>query len=444
MKKIIGLVMLFVTLSVSAQRQLGYEDRSKANAVFGGQPNEACVTFSAPVSLKPSFSSSNVQKQPAKIDTTGTDINYNLVFDASPGRENRTIIVQVAGFSPRSFYMWLTPKKQLNYYLYDPDSTVVGCYYQLSKEGAAFFAKGLYAEAKVKYESAMQCKTDFKPEYEAVVKQKIAVIDSILTLKPLADAAFNILDYKSAYDQYLKIYAYNIDDQYISTRIATCKQKIDEYCNIYFSNAENYLNNGEREKAVELYNKIVAQGCQQTDVANKRLQDIYSTTVLNKNATVLTYEYEKDAPIGFSIGKYKNRKSNGYFTLRLNSDVFDVIRTNTDSLKKPELNISFGWTIKVVKPVWIFFGPGYTGVGKYVNNNDNVSPTTGANTSQNDNLTLKINSAISPEIGLLGKILLGNVGIALRYTFQYRFALDTETVDYIGKTKHILGIGICF
>jgi len=281
----------------------------------------------------------------------------------------------------------------------------------------------------------MQCKTDFKPEYEAVAKQKIGVIDSILSLKPLADAAFNILDFKSAYDQYLKLHSFNIDDQYISSRLATCKQKIDEYCNIYFSNAENYYNNGEREKALELYNKIIAQGCGQSDQANKRLQDIYSVTVVNKNATVLTYEYEKDTPVGFSIGKYKNLKSNGYFTLRLNSDVFEAMRANTDSLKRPELNISFGWTIKVVKPVWIFFGPGYTGVGKYMSGN---------NVDTKDNSALKIYSAVSPEIGLLGKILLGNVGIALRYTFQYRFAIEKETVDYIGNIKHIAGIGICF
>jgi len=435
MKKFIGFVMLFVTLSVSAQRELGLENRSKENAVFGGQPNEACITVSAPVNLKPSFYISNVQKQPSKIDTDGMNTNYNLVFDASPGRESRTITVQVSGFSPLSFTVWLTPKKQMNYYLYDPDSTVVGCYYQLSKEGAAFFAKGMYVEAKEKYVTAMQCKTDFKPEYEAVAKQKIGVIDSILSLKPLADAAFNILDFKSAYDQYLKLHSFNIDDQYISSRLATCKQKIDEYCNIYFSNAENYYNNGEREKALELYNKIIAQGCGQSDQANKRLQDIYSVTVVNKNATVLTYEYEKDTPVGFSIGKYKNLKSNGYFTLRLNSDVFEAMRANTDSLKRPELNISFGWTIKVVKPVWIFFGPGYTGVGKYMSGN---------NVDTKDNSALKIYSAVSPEIGLLGKILLGNVGIALRYTFQYRFAIEKETVDYIGNIKHIAGIGICF
>ncbi|MDR2231597.1 MAG: hypothetical protein LBE56_00575 [Tannerella sp.] len=436
MKKIFVLILLFTSLCVYAQRNLGYEDRSMDNAVFGGQTNEACVTFSAPTNLKPLFFSSNIQKLPAKIDTIGTDINYHLVFDASKGRESRTISIRVQGFSPLSLSVWLTPKKQLNFFLYDPDSTIVGCYYQLSKEGADFFAKGMYMEAKEKYTSAMQCKTDFKPEYEAVLNQKITIIDSILFLKPLADASFDLLDYKTAYDLYFQIYSYNVDDRTVADRLTLCSQKMYENCKIYFTNAENYQKNGENEKAIELYQRVVDQGCSQSVTANLRIQEIYDATVINKTATTLTYEYEKDAPIGFSIGKYKDRKSNGYFTMRLNSEVFEALRSNNDSLKRPELNISFGWTIKVVKPVWIFFGPGYTGVGKYEAK---------ANANENDELTLKIKSAVSPEIGLLGKIdLSDDVGIAFRYTFQYRFALEKESIDYIGKIKHVIGIGLCF
>ncbi len=160
--------------------------------------------------------------------------------------------------------------------------------------------------------------------------------------------------------------------------------------------------------------------------------------VKNKRATVLTYEYEKDTPWGFSIGKYKENKSNGYFTLRFNPELFEAVRSNNDSTKRPELNISFGWTIRVIKPyVWIFFGPGYTGVGKYTLDEKD--------TDKDDQLNLKIYSAISPEIGVLGKIkLTEKIGIALRYTFQYRFALDNTTTDYMGKTKHIVGVGLCF
>ena len=48
---------------------------------------------------------------------------------------------------------------------------------------------------------------------------------------------------------------------------------------------------------------------------------------------------------------------------------------------------------------------------------------------------------------LLGKIRLGKgigIGIALRYTFQYRYAIEKDTEDYIGKTRHVFGVGFCF
>jgi hypothetical protein len=122
----------------------------------------------------------------------------------------------------------------------------------------------------------------------------------------------------------------------------------------------------------------------------------------------------------------------------LNKEVFEAARTNLDSVAKPELNVSFGWTIKIVKPVWIFFGPGYTGVGKYIDDKaDSVN--------NEEILKLKISHAVSPEIGLVCKIPLAEkIGITLRYTFQYRFAMNKEEIDYIGKTRQVFGIGLCF
>ena len=154
----------------------------------------------------------------------------------------------------------------------------------------------------------------------------------------------------------------------------------------------------------------------------------------------MTYEISHNTPIGLSTGNYKDHKSSGYFTIRLNSDLFELARTAGDEKLKPELNISFGWTIKIINPVWIFFGPGYTGVGQYVAKKDNVAQENGEK-----KLDLKIGNAVSPEVGLLGKIIITDqIGIALRYTYQYRFALDKDMQDYIGKSRHVFGIGICF
>ncbi len=153
---------------------------------------------------------------------------------------------------------------------------------------------------------------------------------------------------------------------------------------------------------------------------------------------VLTYEFEKDVSIGFSTGKYNDNKSGGYFTLRANKGAFEAIRSNLDADARPELDLSFGWTIKIVKPMWIFFGPGYTGVGKYL-------PGVTSSGLTEEKLKLNIIHAVSPEAGVMCKIPLARkIGIAFRYTFQYRFALDKKEIDYIGKNRHVFGVGFCF
>ncbi|MDR2423974.1 MAG: hypothetical protein LBD59_04520, partial [Prevotellaceae bacterium] len=100
MKITVLCVMLFASIHVFAQRELGWESRSKENAIFGGQANEACVTFSSSQTMLPLFYSNNVRKPPAKTDTIGTNINYHLVFDASKGREANGLTIHVDGFSP--------------------------------------------------------------------------------------------------------------------------------------------------------------------------------------------------------------------------------------------------------------------------------------------------------------------------------------------------------
>jgi hypothetical protein len=205
-----------------------------------------------------------------------------------------------------------------------------------------------------------------------------------------------------------------------------------------FTNAEGFFIEKDYENAKDLYKKVVSLGCYNSANATVRLQEIKE---IEKNkqqlSHVLTYEYADNTSIGISTGNYKEHKTSGYFTLRLNPDVFETMRSNLEDSKKPEINVSFGWTIKTVKPIWIFFGPGYTGVGEYVYDEEDIN--------KEDDPKIKIHSAVSPEIGLLGKIkITKGFGVALRYTFQYRFALKKDTEDYIGKTKHVFGFGFCF
>ena len=446
MRAVVGFLLLFITVNVFAQRTLKYEDRSKENAVFGGEANEACVTFSSSMKIIPLFFENNKQKAPAKIDTIGANVNYHLVFDARPGRESRTINIYVDGFSPLTMQWFLTPKQQLNYYIYDPDSTIVDCYNQLMREGLNLFKNGMYEEAKAKYESVKDC-SNLKDEEK--VNSQIAMIDSILIWRNSANAAFNQSEYAIAIENFLKIYKQNPEDKYIANRLSEAQTKQREECIANFQMAETFFSEKDYRSAQPLYEKVISKSCNEMPQAIKRLREIQ---INRQRPHVLTYEFSQNTPIGFSTGNYKDHKASGYFTLRLNSALFETLRTNNDSTlllnKKPELNISFGWTVPIIKPVWIFFGPGYTAVGRYIPDSYQATYYTEDGfpyESTQSNLVLKINSAISPEVGLLGKIIIAQrVGVVLRYTFQYRFALDKAAQDYIGNIRSVFGIGICF
>lgn len=180
-------------------------------------------------------------------------------------------------------------------------------------------------------------------------------------------------------------------------------------------------------------------------------------------------KYLKDSPIGFSYGKYNMHKAGGFFNMSLNKQVFDMMRSNCAIPDMPEMNLSFGWTLKVVNPVWVFFGPGVTAkcyYGDYKKNDsdiDEIFP--GADGIPNDpNGVLKPSSeygsanskkqaiytendtkanlgwAISPVIGICVKYSY----FAVRLTYQYRFAMDSNLKDFIGKQRIGIGVGISY
>lgn len=434
MKKIFLILLMVFSVNLFAQRELGVEDRTKENAVFGGDGEKACVTITAPTNFRPLFVSQENIVKPSKIDTLN-DINYHFVFDASVGRNRRELTVNVKGFTPYVFKWYLNPKQQLNYSIFDPDSTVLDCYYELNKEGLALFKNAMYNEAKKKYELSKEC---YRIPTNADVYEKIAVIDSILAWHEAAKMYEYAEDESAAIEYYLKIRAANPEDKRVVERISELNKMARTKCSLLFSRAERFYKEKDYDEAERLYEKVVSEQCYNSSVANAKLQEIQEIRKKkNQLSRVLTYELMKNAPIGFSIGGYKEHKASGYFTLRLNSDVLEMSRSNYVAGSKPELNISFGWTIKIVKPVWIFFGPGYTGICEYKYEEEDVN--------KEDDPTLKFHSAISPELGLLAKIKISpKIGIALRYTFQYRFAFEKEMENYIGKNRSVFGIGICF
>jgi len=435
MKKIVFLALILAPVVLFAQRPLETEDRSKENDLFAGKNNEACITLSFPQTLSPLFYDNDKRQKPAEIDTIGNLVNYHFVFEISEFDYRRSITIHVNDFTPLTIQKSFSPKQWLKYYIYDPDPTIVGCYDQLMREGMKLFTNGMYEDAKKKYESIKT--TCSKIESETEIDQQIASVDSVLIWRDMADAYFDRSSYASAIENYQKILRRNASDVYARNRMSVAQVQQKEDCAAMIKMADIYFNEKDYANAQLLYEKVTNGSCNERSKAIVRLQEII---LKQQHFHALTYEFSKNVPIGLSIGGYKDRKWSGYFTLRFNTEVFEVLRSNSDIDAKPELNISFGWTKKIVKPVWIFFGPGYTGIGQYIYKKEDLEEKVELSLSD-----LKIHSAVSPEIGLLGKVIIGKgIGIALRYTFQYRFAIDKETIDYIGEIRHVFGLGICF
>jgi len=423
------ITLFFMVFCTFAQRPLEPIEQTKEGEVFPmGKNTYARITISTEINIQPYFKSMDVLLTPVEIDTLGKKVFYHLHLDAKRfPKTNLEIIVD--GFSPLNLiFDNLQPNQWLRYNVFDPDVTIVDCYNQLMREGSNLLQKGMYEEARKKYESIKNVCS--KVENEEEINKKITLLNSILMWRNLGEANYTRSDYTGAIENFEKILEQNPEDKYIGNRLTEAQTKQREDCVANFKMAEIFFSEKDYNSAQPLYEKTIEKSCNEMAQAIGRLQEIRMKA---KRPHVLTWEFSQNTPIGLSTGDYKEHKSSGYFTIRLNSDLFELARTDGDEKLKPELNVSFGWTIKVIKPVWVFFGPGYTGVGQYLSKDGK------------EKLELKINNAVSPEAGLLGRIIIANkVGIALRYTYQYRFALEKEAQNDVGKTRHVFGIGFCF
>jgi tetratricopeptide (TPR) repeat protein len=437
MRTTILFTLLLITLSVSAQRPLLYNDISKEGEKYPmGKNTFARVTVSAVKNLHPYFSYANgTALNPTVIDTLDDKVYYHLHINVTQENERQTLEVNAKGFSPCNIPLFLGRNKWLRYHIYDPDATIVDCYNQLMREGLNLFTNGMYEEARAKYNAVQGCTEigDIKK-----VDEQIAVIDSIQQWRMMADAAFARSKYADAIKDCQKILEKNPKDEYNRNRLTEARTQLRDDCGAVFRMAQTYFEEKDFGSAKPLYEQVIEKSCNESTLAYEKLREIRSKKQLPH---ALTYEYSDKVPIGISTGNYKEHKVSGYFTLRFNSELFELLRTDIDdkALYRPELNVSFGWTVKIVKPVWIFFGPGYTGVGQYLASDEKEKITGDVD------LNLKIKHAVSPEAGLAGKVNIGDhIGLVLRYTFQYRYALEKDATEYIGKTRHVLGVGFCF
>lgn len=469
-KTFLSVCFILTGSMMHAQNILEVKDVSQPNDVYSSANDEGAILVRCHKSIPLRFvSSMDKSAEPFRTELQGSDSVYFIAFPTGSRYRGRQVTISSPGFDPVYIELDLQPKQLLSFKVSDPNALVdAGCYRTHRNKGVNEIKNSNYDEARNQFIVARECSDCDKKENEA----NIALVDSLIMFRKKGDAAYELLDYVTAGDYYSKILALNAYDNYASNRNTLCVQNYTEECTSFFTKAEFYFTEKEYEKAKELYQKVVDKDCRNMSLAIDRLNSISSLQRAKKDhARVFTYEYRKDVPIGFSLGRYNMHKAGGFFQMDFNKYVFDAIRKDCRYGQEdfPELNMSFGWTVKIANPVWIHFGPGFTGKMYYGTYADKKYPKKGYGKEEWQYLSLKemgaeemlekanqLNEipeslkdawtkanfafAISPVFGITAKYSY----FALRMTYQYRWSVEKDLQDFIGNSRFSVGIGIAF
>lgn len=447
--------LLLLSCSMAfAQRTLLVEDRSQSNDVYSSDGDEAAVIIRCDQSIPLTFSSTmDKSAEPFRTELQGSDSVYFLSFPASDRYRGRILTVMSPGYEMKNIQLDLNPKQLLTFYLSDPDATVgKGCYVERRNKAQQEIKACNYEQAKDLLEEARSCSDVDTTENNA----NLQIVDSLIYYRKKGDLAFRLLDYKESAAYYEKAMMLNPYDTYVSNRYTVCLKNHETECDVAFKKAEYYFGEKIYDKAKDLYTQVVNRDCGNMVIATERLNLIDELTTAKKNhARVLTYEYNKNTPVGIHYGKYNMHKAGGFISFDFNNVVFDAMRGdcnyNDTKEKFPECNIAFGWTIKLFNPIWIFFGPGVTGKLYYGTYKDdhypcykdseledygNMSEEQIEKANEKTNLAF----AVSPVVGLCFKYSF----VAARVTYQYRWSIKSELDDFMETSRVSFGLGFAF
>lgn len=469
-KKIMCFLLAMIPVFVNSQSVLEVSNVSQSNDVFSSANDEAAVAVICHQSIPLSFSSTmDKSAKPFKTELQGSDSIYYISFPTGNRYRGRVLTISAAGFISQEVSLELQPKQLVTLKVSDPNALVdAGCYREHRNKGMAEMKKMNYEEARVQFVVAREC-TDVDADEN---EKNIAVVDTLLFLRKNADEAYQNLDYLKAMKGYLEISKLNPYDTYALDRYSQSNNYFNGDCELFFQRAESFYENKDFEKAKELYQRIIDMECPTAQSAEMRLHTINSIVVARRDhSRVFSYEWRKDVPIGFHYGKYNLHKVGGFFQMDLSTSVFDAIRTDCfyGDEKFPELNMAFGWTVKIVNPIWIHVGPGFTGKMYYGEYQSKQYPKKGYGETElldlkkmgldkNPDLTKedvekgddsnllkswqKANFAfaVSPVIGITAKYSY----FALRLTYQYRWSIQSDLSDFIGTSRFSIGVGVAF
>jgi tetratricopeptide (TPR) repeat protein len=455
-------LFFFYGTKVSAQNLI-YEEQIKKDDICTYGEDLACVTIIADKSLSLGFNSN--LETPEQILATmnkvevGDLIHYTLHFKTGTedikDYRNRILEISSSKYPKNVLKIYLEnllPKESVTFLV-----TLKKCYEPLFSEGNTLFFAGKYQEAREKYEKAKDC-LDKKDAAlaEGEVEKKIVRIDTIMAWIEKGIESMSLLDYDMAVKYYTKVLAENPSDHpTVAKRDAAIKKQL-EYCEKCEKTAYRYYKEHEYDKALELYQRVVDQICN-NKARNQAKIDTIKIMIDNQKSRhrVFTYEYgignadnlNLKLPISLSTGKYYDNRAGSYFTFATNPAFFSMLSDYSKAVQA-DIGISFGVNFRPIKPrvtkyvpVWLFFGTGYTFMGAYhYTNADNENVRYEGGDLPDAELKFKPYHAVPFESGLLVKIKM----LVLRYTFQYRLATKLDTREYMNPYINSFGIGVCF
>ncbi len=449
--------LLLCGLSVFAQK-LSIRDSGEMIA-YNGEGKYSIIIIVANDTYKLTFSTSQDGPDGSLIESegqvvTGNQIAYTLTFE-SEASYGSTLKIECPGYNLLDLPIRLSPNQAIKYYVEDPeDPETKECSEKHWLIGEKYYLASNYVRAKDAYEESLNCWSLSSKIRKDEIEKRIADVDLILHY--MKESANINLNYRELYTNYAAIVELNEYD-------VNAKKKRDEYGEAYANQCTSLktiattllMEKKDVEKATTALNKYIEGGCGEIDWATSKLEEVKRWKKQFSRHT-LTYEYAKEASLGLSTGNYNVGRSSGYFTLRMDPDIFKAFRMEDADTLQAEVNVSFGFTIPLFSHdlksssnvgLWLFLGPGMTMLTKIGEKYVTAPGDDGDQMPIENTERYKYHFAASPEAGLLFKIPIPGSQhhqIALRYTFQYRYAFKKEDVDLIGKTSNVFGIGFTF
>lgn len=408
MRKFFSLLFVLIPLSAAAQdlKLLNVEEDTEGGiGVYPcGERHEAMVQFVTSEAFGLEFRSNYDKELQVTMDSVAGKKTYSIVFvTQAPGvsYDGRRLTVMAQGFRNHVMTLNLRDKQKFVYNVSDPYSALRSPFFVYQDKGNDLFYQGQYQGAKDCYLMIRVC-----PEYQMnkeSIDDRIQICDSMIMWSTQALKYEKFAQYQEAIELYYKMLLYNSGNSKISEMIGHCSAAYSNDCINEFTLAEHYMDMGQTDLARASYQRIVDKKCTsylaEATAALNNLQR--HDNKVSQHARCLFYDFGGNLPIGFTYAQCytQNRRSSGYITFRMNpSDVRSLMGTgsvdgvlsknskdelsfaykdayteNSEGYDQPkemdfETSLSFGWTIRLWKYIFMHLGTGYHGGGFYTFN----------------------------------------------------------------------------